>query len=314
MRKLIAVGLVAVVALVASTPASAATTHAVSAKNNYFDPGVVHAIATDTMRWTIVEGSHNVETYGGTMNFQSSMMSQASLPYEQTYQGGVVLYRCRPHSTLSASGICAGMCAAITDSTAPPGVPVIAQPRPGSSLGSTTVTFTGTGESWSVVRLTERGSQLGEALVQADHTWTVSTRLSTGAHTVAATAYNVDGTASTGSAQVTFSVQGGSADTTPPLVQITSDGLTVQVGTAHIDGLASDNVAVSGVTLYVTDLTGKPVTQATATCVSCPATNVAWTVDIPLPPGAYQVTAVAKDTSTPANVSDPAGPVFVAIA
>lgn len=294
-------------------PARAATLRDVQLRNNLFDPASTHAISGDTIRWTVTEGSHNVETYGGSAAFASSMMSQASVPYEQTYGGGVVLYRCRPHSTITSSGNCVGMCGTISDTVAAPAVPDIVRPAPGSSNEST-VTFTGTGDAWTTVRLTEQGSALAEAGVDGNGAWAVSVRLANGTHTVAATGFNVDGVSSAGSDSVTFTVGAANPDTMKPTVRITSDGVSAGRGSVRIDGLAFDDVAVASVTVLATDLTGAPRGQWTATCSGCPSASTSWTAQVIIGPGIYRVVAVARDTATPANVSDRSGSVLIVVA
>ncbi len=289
------------------------TVHEVAAATNYYEPSVVHAAAGDTIRWRVTEGSHDVATYGGNASFQSSQMTRASLPYEHAYQGGVILYRCTPHSSISSSGPCVGMCGAITDRTSAPQAPIITYPTHGAVLDTATVAFAGTGEAWTTVRLTKNAKLLAEALVRADGTWRAGVRLQRGNHTVTARAYTVDGTPSDSSATVTFNVSTESADTIRPVVRVISDSVLISVGEARLDGLATDNVAVAAVWVEVYDWEHRLVATAPATCPSCPAPSVAWTARIALPPGLYMLYAVAEDTGSPANRSVPAEPTHVLV-
>jgi plastocyanin len=294
--------------LTAAAPsAHATTTRNVEAATNYFAPATVQAVAGDTIRWTVTQGSHNVATYAGSASFTSPMMSQASAPYDHVYQGGVILYRCTPHSSLSSSGKCVGMCGAITDRVGAPATPTITSPAEGAHLTSDTVTFRGNGQSFSTVRLTESGLTLGEALVRSDGTWQVSLRLAEGDHTVAARAYDPDGTASASSSSVSFTLSTAVPDTMKPTVVITNEEVAAIVGPWRIDGLAADDTGVASITVRVTDLNGVQVASSLATCTDCVATGVAWWIDLPLPSGIYQATAVAKDTS--GNISAPSRPI-----
>lgn len=299
-------------ALLAGPSAHAGAVHEVEARNNVFVPDVVHAANGDILRWRVTQGSHNVETYAGDATFASPMMTQASTPYEQPYAGGVILYRCRPHSTVTSGGTCVGMCGAVTDTSAPPVTPAISQPAPGSSSGAT-VTFAGTGQRWSTVRLTEQGGKVADALVNGAGSWQVSVQSSQGPHTVTARAYNVDGVASPGSSSVSFTVGTASSDTTRPTVQIITDGVTAEFGAARIEGIASDNVAVAQVSLHAVDLAGRPSGQVLASCPDCPAGTTSWTAVLPLSPGVYRLYAVARDTATPANASNPSSSVYTLV-
>lgn len=288
--------------------ARAAATIEVDVRSNFFSPAVARPAAGDTVRWTVRQGNHDVVTYAGTMSFASPLMNSSSPPYSQTYAGGEVLYRCTPHSRVSDDGVCTGMCAVLTDRTAPPVAPVVAQPAAGSTVPDGSVVFGGTAEPWTIVRLIE-GSTIGEVLAGGDGSWSLARPLAGGQHTVTVRADAADGTAG-GSTTVSFTV-GGVADSVPPSVTITSGPFTGGAGSAGIFGEASDNVAVARVRVRARSALGAVLADVVADCSACGSNEVAWSASVDLPPGVATLTVTADDAA--GNPSAPAGPVYAVI-
>jgi plastocyanin len=311
-RVLIAVATLA--AALGAPRASLAATHQISVRSNFFDPVVVHANAGDTVEWQVVQGSHNVTSYGGGQSWSSGLMSSASPPFTQVFGGGPALFRCTLHSTILSGGTCDGMCGAVTDKVGGPATPVITSPAEGSTNNISPVNMGGTGEAWTTVRLKEGATDLGEALVTGDGTWSVPVMLPGGEHTVTAMAVTVDGVSSASDSQ-TFTV-GEGPDTQRPVASITSPPvLSVSVGPVNISGSAQDNKGVARVIVNATSvLLGTMTATALATCAACPGTFVGWTATLTLSPGIYTVSAVAVDTATPVpNVSDPSNSITIIV-
>jgi Big-like domain-containing protein len=86
---------------------------------------------------------------------------------------------------------------------------------------------------------------------------------------------------------------GGGTDTTPPTVSITSPASGVWTGNSiDITASASDNVRLSKI-----DFWGNGGVFGTITCSSATCSGLVTWITGPLPPAAYQVHAVATDTS-----------------
>ncbi|HVL90067.1 MAG TPA: hypothetical protein VM841_07525 [Actinomycetota bacterium] len=296
-------------ALLPGSWARASATIDIDVRSNFFAPDVARPVQGDTVRWTVRTGAHDVVTYAGAMSFASDMMSPSSPPYSRAYTGGEVLYRCTPHSTVSSSGICTGMCGVLTDRTAPPAAPVVAEPAPGATVPAGSVTFSGTAEPWVIVRLTGGGATLGEVLAAQNGAWSIVRSMAGGTHTVTALALGADGSQG-GSVTRTFTV-GGAPDGTPPEVTIHSGLVSGGAGRVFLFGDASDDVAVARIRIRSSDAIGRLLSEVVADCPECAAASVWWRVSVSLPPGVATVHAVADDLA--GNASAPAGPVYAVV-
>ncbi|MYN03646.1 S8 family serine peptidase [Pseudoduganella sp. DS3] len=132
--------------------------------------------------------------------------------------------------------------------------PTVAIASPGSSVkGIANINVSAT-DNLSVSRVE---LYVGGALLASDTTapysfaWDTSTRAD-GATTLVAKAYDSSGNVGTHSLNVTVANTAGSADTTPPVVSISNpaSGATVS-GNVAVSVTASDNVALSNVSLYI---------------------------------------------------------------
>ncbi len=295
-------------------PAHAVVTHDVNVGNNFYNPAVVHAVAGDTIQWTVTAGAHNVVSYAGDQTFSSSMMNSTSPPYSVDFTGGTVLYRCTPHSSISPSGTCSGMCGAITDRVVAPATPDITQPAAGSNVAINPVTIAGTGDKTTTIKLKEGAADLAATIVSSGGTWSVQVSLSEGSHTITAQAFAADGTASVGTDSVTFAVNTTPADTIKPSVRITTRSPSIFLGGfVELKGTALDNVAVASVGIEFRDLLGSVVATAPADCFGCPGSFVTWIAVTLLPPGVYTAQAIATDTALPSNQSEPSAAIAIVV-
>jgi hypothetical protein len=103
------------------------------------------------------------------------------------------------------------------DATAP-AAPVVTGPATGVTLATNAPVFTGSAEANSTVTVTLDGAAIGNTTADGAGAWSFSpsTTLNDGAHTVSATAADAVGNTSPASAEVTFTL-----DTTAPTTQLT---------------------------------------------------------------------------------------------
>jgi plastocyanin len=275
-------------------PAKAQTVRDVGAYPNYFDPARTQAVTGDTIRWKVHGGNHDVVTYAGDQSFQSSMMNSTSPAYQQTFNGGSILYRCRPHSSVSADGICGGMCGTVTDRVGAPAAPTISQPSEGADLPSGNVTISGTSSPWDTIRLSREGSLIGQTLAGPSGAWSKTLSMSDGAHEISVVSVSPNG--QTGPATVrSFSVGVAYVDETPPEVRITSDQIDIGVSSVTVEGTAEDDTSIAKVDVILRDLMGQVVSVRRATCESCPAAFTAWSLEIGGRIGVHSATVIAED-------------------
>jgi MYXO-CTERM domain-containing protein len=104
----------------------------------------------------------------------------------------------------------ASQAVAFTVDTMAPGAPVVTTPADGSRVSTPTPVFAGSAEPGSTVRVLLDESELGTATADASGAWslTVTSALSEGVHTVAATATDAAGNVSAPSAANAFTVVG----------------------------------------------------------------------------------------------------------
>ncbi|SEU16517.1 adventurous gliding motility protein AgmC [Stigmatella erecta] len=175
--------------------------------------------------------------------------------------------------------------------TTPPAAPVVVTPANGSITSDNTPTYAGTAEAGSTVTVIVDGSPVGTVTADASGNWTFTptTPLLDGSHSVRATATDSVGNVSVPSNTNTFIV-----DTTAPaapVVTTPANGSTTQDSTPTYSGTAE---AGSTVTVIVD---GVPVGTTTAN------TSGAWsfTPTVPLADGSHTVKATATDAA--GNVS-----------
>ncbi len=157
-----------------------------------------------------------------------------------------------------------------SDDAAPVTGPLVA----GSSTNDSTPTFRGTGEPGATVTIFDNGTRIGTATVGADGNWTftLSTPLGDGAHSLTFTATDAAGNQSAATAPFGFTVDTGvpAAPTVNP-----TDGTTLS-GTAE-----------AGATIGI-DTNGDGVADATTTA----GTDGTWSVTLPSPLGNGTVVSV----------------------
>ncbi|GAA4360218.1 hypothetical protein GCM10023087_35790 [Microbacterium rhizosphaerae] len=173
----------------------------------------------------------------------------------------------------------------------PPPAPVITAPTSGQVTGDSTPAVTGTAVAGATVNVDiDNGAQTGTATADGSGSWTFtpSTPLAEGAHTVSAT-QTVAGTTGPATADVPFTV-----DTTPPpapVVVTPADGSSTNDTTPAISGTAEPNSTVT------VSIDGSPL-EVTATADG----SGNWTLIAPtLDPGSYTVDATTTDAA--GNVS-----------
>jgi len=134
-----------------------------------------------------------------------------------------------------------------TIDTNAPGTPVVLLPADGSSVATTTPTFSGTAEAASRVRLYVDGSLVDSTVADGSGNWNaVSSTLSLGSHTIQVTAIDGTGNVSEYSNLNTFTVD--TAVPVAPVVLTPQDGSSVATATPTFSGTAE---AFSKVRLYV---------------------------------------------------------------
>ena len=173
-----------------------------------------------------------------------------------------------------------------TVDTVPPAAPVVGAPANGSTTNSDEPTITGTAEADSTVTVYIDGVAVGTTTANASGVWsyTPTSPLANGAHTVKATATDLAGNTGPASNTNTFTVA------EPPAAPVQSGparGSTTTDTTPTISGTAPPN---STVTIYVD---GAPV----ATTTTDSSGNWSVTLTSPLSDGPHTVTETATDQS-----------------
>ncbi|WP_304504116.1 Ig-like domain-containing protein [Corallococcus sp. EGB] len=182
--------------------------------------------------------------------------------------------------------------------TTPPVAPVISTPAQNAQLNTTTPTFTGTAEAGSTVTVREGATVLCTTTANAvTGAWSCvsSVTLTSGSHTVTATAQDAAGNTGPASAGRTFVV-----DVTPPaapVITAPASGAAVNTTTPTFSGFAE---AGSTVTVVVGGVTVCTATANASGAWSCVSTTT-------LPQGTVTASSTATDaagnTSTPSTTS-----------
>ncbi len=134
-----------------------------------------------------------------------------------------------------------------TVDTVAPNAPVVVAPANGSTVNTTTPTFSGTAEANSKVRLYVDGVLVDSTTTNGSGAWSkVSATLAQGSHTIKATSVDVAGNVSSFSNTNTFTVD--SVAPNAPVVVLPANGSTVTTTTPTFTGTAEAN---SKVHLYV---------------------------------------------------------------
>jgi len=188
-----------------------------------------------------------------------------------------------------------------TIDSVPPGAPVITGPATGDLLTDATPEITGTAEPNSTVTVTIDGVVVGTTTADATGTWTFtpSSPLTEGPHTVTATATDAAGNEGPASAPVEFTV-----DTVPPAAPVITsptDGSTTADQAPEISGIAEPGSTVTVI------IDGEAAGQTTADA------NGEWTFTPtqPLADGEHEITATATDNA--GNTSPEAQPTVVTV-
>jgi len=183
------------------------------------------------------------------------------------------------------------------DTTAPE-PPVITSPADGAVTGDATPDITGTGTPGDTITVIIDGTEVGETTVGDDGTWTFTptTPLADGDHTITATATDPAGNTSDPSPPVDITV-----DTTAPAAPVITDpaqGDVTNDATPPITGTAEPGSTV--------DITIDGVVVAEDVPVDGNG-NWTWTPESPLDDGEHTVTVTATDEA--GNTSVPSAPV-----
>lgn len=282
---------IAILAVLLPAAPSRAATRRVEVGDFFFSPKRTAAVAGDAMAFQFVSGVHDVTAYSGA-SFRSE--PQGGGTFEVTYEGGTVLYRCTPHSTLSGEpAVCTGMCGVISDEIVE-GIPAptIALPSPGA-VTPRTPTISGTAAPGEV-EVREGAYSLGRARVNSG-SWWLTIALPGGEHTVHAVVITEDDE-SPPSDPVTFTV-----DAQLPLVEIDAPGdLSAVARSVDVAGVVTDDRGVSSVSVTARNRVTGAVIRAAATCSGCPAASATWRAHLELPIGLHELQATAIDL--PGNV------------
>ncbi|RKH66871.1 cell envelope biogenesis protein OmpA [Corallococcus llansteffanensis] len=172
----------------------------------------------------------------------------------------------------------------------------ITTPANGSTIGTDTVTVTGTSTGATSVTLTYNGTNYGPIPVDGAGNWNYTLPFSLGDGTYTVTAVSTDAAGNTSPpANTTFTV-----DLTAPTVDITTpaNGSTINTPTVAVTGTSTGATSVT-LTFDGTDYGPIPVDASG---------NWTYTLPGPLAEGTYTVTVVAEDGT--GNTSPPASSTF----
>ncbi|WP_194293017.1 Ig-like domain-containing protein [Streptomyces smaragdinus] len=183
------------------------------------------------------------------------------------------------------------------DSTGP-AAPVITSPAAGSTTADSTPDITGTGEPGATVEVFVDGTAIGVTTVAPDGTWTFTptTPLADGPHTVTATQTDAAGIVSPVSAPVDFTVDTGAP--AAPVITAPADGSTISSPTPTITGTGEPGATVNVV------LDGTPLGTATV------APDGTWSLPVTTPLADGPHTVEATQTDATGNVSPAATSTF----
>jgi hypothetical protein len=202
-------------------------------------------------------------------------------------------------SPVVPSGATAGSAGGGT--TALPVTAAITSPANGATVsGNVTVTFgSGNASGTPVYTLKVDNSNVlfsGNPSASSVSTPWSTTAYSNGTHTLNLTVTDGAGRSATSATTVTVSNPspgGGGGDTTKPTVSITKPSNGAWTGASiGVGASASDNVALKDIKLWGNGVVFATIPCSGATCSG----SVTWTTG-PLPPGAYEINAVATDTA-----------------
>nr|AYM52409.1 hemagglutinin [Cystobacter sp.] len=182
-----------------------------------------------------------------------------------------------------------------------PAAPVVSSPADGALLNTSRPAITGTAEANSTVTVIIDGVAVGTVKADASGNWsyTPTTALADGSHTVKATATDAAGNTSPESAQNSFRV-----DTTAPsapTVTTPSEGEYVDTPTPAITGKAEPNSTIAVI------IDGVAVGTVTADA----AGNWSYTPTTPLTDGSHTVKATATDAAGNTSPESPVRNFFV---
>ena len=281
------------------------TATATDAAGNVSTNSNTHTFTVDTMRPAVqvlvpAEGSTITDTtpeYSGTVEPGSTVtITVDGVPVGTatvngntwTFQPTVPLAD-GPHTVTATATDAAGNSASDSNTfnvdTMGPVAPVVSTPANGSTTNDNTPTYSGTAEPGSRVTVIVDGSPVGTTTTDPDGNWTFTptTALPDGQHTVNATATDVLNNPSPVSNTNTFTV-----DTTPPaapVVETPANGSTTDDATPTYSGTAEPGSRVA------------VIVDGTQVGTTTTGTDGRWTFTptAPLPVGPHTVTATATD-------------------
>lgn len=172
-----------------------------------------------------------------------------------------------------------------------PAPPAVDTPVEGATTRGA-VSFAGSAEPYTVVTLhTTGGQELATTSSDGTGRWGRTVTLPSGEHSVTATATDAVGNRSEASPARTFTV-----DAIAPIVVVTTY-TPIDAGRARARGNASDNSAVTSITVVFRAPTGAVAYQRELVCApACPSPSVTWVVDeTQVPRGTYTVEIIARD-------------------
>ncbi|MBW9095049.1 hypothetical protein JNB62_15275 [Microbacterium jejuense] len=174
-----------------------------------------------------------------------------------------------------------------TIDTAAPAAPVIEEPTTGDVVGTATPVISGTAEANAVVTVIIDDVEAGTTTASPTGEWsfTPTTPLADGAHSVVATATDAAGNVSPESNEVVFTVDTEAPDA--PVIEVPADGAVVDTATPPISGTAEANSTVT-VTIDGVDA---------GTTTASPTGEWTFTPTTPLADGPHTVVATATDAA-----------------
>ncbi|SEK93114.1 Myxococcales GC_trans_RRR domain-containing protein/MYXO-CTERM domain-containing protein [Stigmatella aurantiaca] len=174
-----------------------------------------------------------------------------------------------------------------TVDSVPPAAPVVTTPANGSATNDSTPTYSGTAEPGSTVAIIVDGTSAGTAVADASGNWTFTptTPLPDGPHTVRATASDAAGNVSPPSNTNNFTVD--TAAPAAPVVTTPANNAVINDNTPTYSGTAEQGSTVNVI------VDGVPVGTATANASG----NWSFTPTVPLLDGPHTVSATATDAA-----------------
>ncbi|HEX9775352.1 MAG TPA: hypothetical protein VGB83_07210 [Actinomycetota bacterium] len=264
-----------------------------------WEPAKQMASAGDTLVWHFGENAPSPS--GVQLNLEVYATDGEYFAYEaptgditRPFPGGTVWFRSRAGSGLTPGGVCSGACGSYTSLTIAPGAPVITSPAMGAQVGGRSLTVSGTGQPFTIVRLMEGTRVLGERMIMGDGTWSIEgVQVARATHTFTARLTDaVDRVSPVASTTFDLIDDGG------PIITVDETRTIYLPGDSQVvSGSATDPSAVASVDVRVFNTFGTLEETTPATCAGgCEGSVVDWEFDLSgRLPGIWELHVLARD-------------------